>query len=334
MDSITQIALGATVAAVCVKPGDRRKAAVMGACLGTLPDLDVLIDYGDAVSNFTYHRGFSHSLFVLFPLSITLWWLLKRIYQPVKESPRAWLFAIVLALVTHPLLDAHTVYGTQLFWPIPSPPVMWSTLFIIDPLYTLPLLVGFIAVLVRPKKQFSARALMAGLVLSTFYLGWTWVAKGITHNQATLSLGEQLDNRTLLTTPTPLNTFVWRVLVLDGDRYLEGYFSVLAPNKPIDFVAHNKNEELIASAQDNPAIKRLDWFSHGFIKGSLTEEYLVITDLRMGVEGSYVFNHAVAAADGNLREVTCLTMQLPQQTAIHLSRLSASRFRPASTAPI
>ncbi len=43
----------------------RRKALLVGAMLGTLPDLDVFIDFGDAVRNFTYHRGFSHSLFIL-----------------------------------------------------------------------------------------------------------------------------------------------------------------------------------------------------------------------------------------------------------------------------
>ena len=65
MDSITQAALGACVTAVCVPREHRRRALVAGAMLGTLPDLDVFIDFGDAVRNFTYHRGFSHSLFVL-----------------------------------------------------------------------------------------------------------------------------------------------------------------------------------------------------------------------------------------------------------------------------
>ena len=40
-----------------------------------------------------------------------------------------------LALITH-LLDAFTVHGTQLWWPLPVRPTMWSTVFIIDPLYT------------------------------------------------------------------------------------------------------------------------------------------------------------------------------------------------------
>jgi len=115
---------------------------LLGAGLGTLPDLDVFIDFGGVVENFTYHRGFSHSLFVLAPFSVVLWLLLRRWSAPVRDKPLRWLAAISLALLTHPLLDAHTAYGTQLFWPLTVPPTSWATLFIIDPLYTLPLLVG------------------------------------------------------------------------------------------------------------------------------------------------------------------------------------------------
>jgi len=308
MDSLTQIALGASVAAACVKPEHRRKAALIGAALGTLPDLDVLIDYGDAVSNFTYHRGFSHSLFVLIPFAIGVWWLLKQFFAPVKESPRRWFYAVLLALATHPLLDAHTVYGTQLLWPIPTPPVMWSTLFIIDPLYTVPLLVGMIAILARPTGRFASRALATGLVLSTLYIGWSWAAKGVVERQVQASLAGT-EGR-VLTTPAPFNTLVWRILVVKGDTYLEGYHSVLAPNRPIQFTEHDKNATLIEAAKHLAAVDRLQWFSHGFIKGSVRDDYLVITDLRMGVEGSYVFNHAVANNRDNAFEAI-ISRQLP-----------------------
>ena len=77
MDSITQSVLGASIAGAVAPAGHRRKALLVGAALGTLPDLDVLIDYGDAVRNFTYHRGFSHSLLVLAPFSLLLWLLLR-----------------------------------------------------------------------------------------------------------------------------------------------------------------------------------------------------------------------------------------------------------------
>ncbi|WP_413692056.1 metal-dependent hydrolase [Psychromonas sp. KJ10-2] len=70
MDSITQIALGTSVAGlVGIKPFGR-KALIAGALLGTLPDLDVLLNYQTAIQDFTFHRGFSHSLFVLTALSL------------------------------------------------------------------------------------------------------------------------------------------------------------------------------------------------------------------------------------------------------------------------
>ena len=108
MDPLTQAVLGASVAGVCAPAGQRRKAMLAGAMLGTLPDLDVLIDYDDAVRNFTYHRGFSHSLFVLTPFAVALWLLLRRWWAPAREAPGRWLAAIALTLLTHPLLDAHT----------------------------------------------------------------------------------------------------------------------------------------------------------------------------------------------------------------------------------
>ncbi|MGE4477106.1 MAG: metal-dependent hydrolase, partial [Stutzerimonas sp.] len=79
MDSITQALLGATVHTAVLGRWQGRKALLFGAALGTLPDLDVVIDYGDAVANMTYHRGFSHSLFVLSGLALLLAWLVRRL---------------------------------------------------------------------------------------------------------------------------------------------------------------------------------------------------------------------------------------------------------------
>lgn len=66
MGSLTQAVLGATIA---------------GTTLGTLPNRNVAIPYGDAVKNFTFHRGFSHSLFVRVPFSLALWAMLSRSWQ-------------------------------------------------------------------------------------------------------------------------------------------------------------------------------------------------------------------------------------------------------------
>ena len=122
MESVTQDALGAAIGGAVLGRRLGRKAILIGAVLGTLPDLDVIIDYGDAVANVTEHRGFSHSLFVLTGLA-TLLALLSARFAPIKaiSLPRWWCF-YTLILVTHPLLDALTTYGTQLLWPLDVTP--------------------------------------------------------------------------------------------------------------------------------------------------------------------------------------------------------------------
>mgnify|MGYP006156764225 CR=1 FL=1 len=169
MDSLTQIVLGAAIAGAIAPARHRRAALAAGAALGTLPDLDSLPMWFmglDPVTNMTWHRGPSHSLLVLLPLAALLWWLFKRSGGRVAEAPTRWFWAITLALVTHPLLDAFTVYGTQLWWPLPPSPAMWSSLFIIDPLYTLPLLLACGLAWAKQWRPAAQTALVAGLAVS------------------------------------------------------------------------------------------------------------------------------------------------------------------------
>lgn len=296
MDSITQIALGACVMAAAVPAGQRRLAAGVGAFLGTLPDLDVFLNYGGPVENLTMHRGFSHSLFVLAGFGTLLWLGLRRWWRPAREQPRPWLAAILLALLTHPLLDAHTAYGTQLFWPIPTPPVAWATLFIIDPLYTVPLLVGLVAILIRPASKVAGRFLSAGLVLSTLYLGWSWLAQGLVASHARQSLATVgISDPRMFITPSPLNTLLWRVVARTEDGYLEGFDSLVADDGPMVFTFHASDDaDLTAATPYVPAVGRLRWFADGFVSADVRDETLIITDLRMGAGDNYVFRHAVA----------------------------------------
>jgi len=300
MDSVTQAVLGASIAGVCAPRGHRRKALVLGAFLGTLPDLDVFIDFGDAVRNYTYHRGFSHSLFVLVPLAAVLWLGLRRWWEPVRAAPGRWFTAILLALVTHPLLDAHTAYGTQLWWPLSTPPTSWATLFIIDPVFTLPLLVGVVAAFIKPAARGSAMALLGGLAISTSYIGWSWFAKTtVEHNARQALAGSALHDAPMFSVPAPFNTLLWRIVVMTEDGYLEGFDSLVANDGPVRFEHYRSDTRSLAAAADIWAVKRLRWFSRDFLKSTVRGDgLLVLSDLRMGQEPYYVFVHE-AARRGN-----------------------------------
>lgn len=305
MDSISQAVLGASVAGIVAPAGYRRKALLLGACLGTLPDLDVFINYGDAVRNFTYHRAFSHSLFVLAPLSIIIWLALRQFWPRIRESQYRWLAAIALALLTHPLLDAHTAYGTQLFWPLDVAPTMWATLFIVDPAYTLPLLAGVLLTVIWPLKRRGILALRAGVWISCSYVAWTWVAQAIVMNHAAESLEAiGITDAAVFTTPTPLNSLLWRVVVKTEDSYLEGFDSLMIDEGPIHFATINSDQKSLEDAVDVWAVARLRWFTHDFIKTEVVNDEMIIRDLRMGQSPNFVFSHVVASREGTRWQAT------------------------------
>lgn len=289
MDSVTQIALGAAVAGVVAGRQCTPKVLLAGAALGTLPDLDVLISYGDPVSNMVKHRGFSHSLFVLLPFS----WLLATLWQRLRPTDftfaRLWLL-VAASLITHPLLDSFTTYGTQLLWPITTPYAV-SSIFIIDPLYTVPLVVTLLAsVLWRDR---MAKLCGIGLTISTLYLGWSWLALNMVENRVDAQLaGTTLADKPRFFAPTPLNTVLWRVVVKDGDQYWEALASLLDKNSEISFIAKDRGERPSQLASSH--LSDLETFTNGFVKYEQRNDQLVVTDLRLGMVDYLPFQFALA----------------------------------------
>ncbi len=295
VDSVTQLLLGAAVTAASAPPRHRRVALLVGGALGTLPDLDVFVDFGGAVENFTYHRGFTHSLFVLPWVGLLLWALFQWAWREARPDRWRWLGAFQLALVTHVLLDAFTVYGTQLFWPLSTPPVSIGSIFIIDPAYTLPLLVGVILAAILGAKPHAGFWLGAGLLLSQAYLAWTWIAQREIRAAVVADLvDEGLPDAKVLVTPVPFTSLFWRIVVAypSGD-YAEGYWSLLDPKPSLRLLIHPGHPELLAPLADTWPVRRLRWFSHGFLAAEEVDGRIVAKDLRMGVEGAYVFRFAV-----------------------------------------
>ncbi|WP_225782804.1 metal-dependent hydrolase [Xenophilus sp. Marseille-Q4582] len=327
MDSLTQVVLGGCVAAAAVPPAHRRKALLAGAVLGTLPDLDgipLALIGADVVTAVTWHRGPSHSLPVLALFGWLVWALLRRMWTPVREAPRPWLWAIWLALLTHPLLDAFTVYGTQLGWPWPSPPVMWASVFIIDPAYTLPLLLAFIGALIAGPRPRGARLVAGGLLLSSLYLGWTLAAKALVDRAADEALAARgLSSAPRLSVPLPLNTLVWRVVVMTPEGYLEGERSLVADRGPMQFQSYASESAALQALAAQPAVARLMWFTHGFMKAEVRGGALIVSDLRMGSEPDYSFRYRIAerAADGRWQPVAVTAVNGPRNAGAQLRRM-------------
>ena len=293
MDTLTQLALGAAVGEATIGRQVGRKALLWGAVFGTFPDLDVFVPLGNAVMDFTYHRSASHSLFVLALLTPLMVWLVNRIHPQHRDLTRRWAIMIYAVFVTHVLLDSLTSYGTQIFWPINNTPVAASTIFIIDPAYTVPLLVGIIAALISRRRGWHWNN--AALALSTLYLAWTVGAKTYTNEQFESALNQQgIEYRQIFTSPTPFNSLLWRAVVMNESGYYEGYYSIFDEDNDIQYTYIESREELLAGLEDDWNTQRLRWFAKGFYGVNRIENEVVISDLRMGYEPDYVFQFAVA----------------------------------------
>jgi inner membrane protein len=296
MDSVTQFALGAAVGEATLGQRVGNRALFWGALCGTLPDLDVFIPLGDPVRDFTYHRSASHSLLVLAALTPLMVWLILKIHPQTRELRSRWYLLVYLAFATHVFLDSLTAYGTQILWPFVTTPVAWSTIFIIDPLYTLPLLAGIIAALVMTRQNARGHRINTiGLFLSTLYLGWSVAAKLYVQEVVQQAMATQsIENRRVFTTPAPFNTVLWRAVVMDDDGYYEAYYSLLDEDTEIHFTHYPSNETLLDGIRQHWPVQRLKWFSHGFYSVGLQGNDIVFSDLRMGLEPDYVFRFKVA----------------------------------------
>lgn len=283
MDSLTQAVLGASVAAAIAPKSVRKKALLMGGILGTLPDLDVFLRYSNDIENFIRHRGFSHSLLVLPLVALVLLPLFKRFFKSLSWG-RSY-FIIASSLMTHPLLDAFTTYGTQLFYPFNVTPTFISSVFIVDPLYTFWLLLGGSFYLASSRFKWLNTL---GLTMSTLYL---LLGVGLQHMAKRELLKGFPETKRKDWSLGVLNAspFCWRAVLKKEGTYTEVAFNILRPEQK----AVQEYKILPPSFYpESSKLKKLQWFNPKTVLRK-RGEFLVSSDLRMGEFGSYFFEFMI-----------------------------------------
>lgn len=220
MDIVTQSLLGAAMAQSAACPRESRTAAGIGLLAGLAADADVLISSSaDPLLALEYHRHFTHAL-VFIPIggllvALMLWPLLRR----RLPFTRLYLFSL-LGYSLSGFIDACTSYGTWLYWPFSETRVAWSIISIVDPVFTL-LLVVAVGVAFRRR---LARAAQVGLLLAVAYLLFGWMQ----HERALAAVvglaidrGHQVER--LQVKPTLGNLLLWRSIYLyDKVLYVDG----------------------------------------------------------------------------------------------------------------
>lgn len=306
MDSLTQIVLGAAVGEAVLGKKIGNKAMVLGAIAGTIPDFDIAAGYfTDTVSALEIHRGFTHSIVFAVGVGFLFAWLLAL--WDKRATLKEWWWFWFLTFVTHPLLDAHTTWGTQLFWPFDLR-LAYKNIFVIDPLYTLPFLIFLILAMLQKRGSIKRRRFNnLGLIVSSSYMVLTIILKGVAYQKFSKALKEQqIEYLGLQTKPSPFNTIMWVANVEIEDSFLIGNYSFF-DTQPIAFHAHSKNHEALGELKNEDKIQRLikvveNWYT-------ITERngQLLFNDLRFGLMSvdpntdKYAFSYILDKENGELK---------------------------------
>ena len=219
MDLLTQGLLGGVVALSMARKEDSRIAAGVGFAAALLADADVFIGSGsDPLLNLEFHRHFTHAL-VFIPVgaliaALLLWPVLRKRLGFKQIYGYA-----LLGYATAGLLDACTSYGTHLLWPFSDTRIAWSIIAIVDPVFSVVLLIA----LILGFKFCKPRPARIGLGLAGAYLLLgLWQHHNALQAGLELAAGRGHTVERILVKPTMANLLLWRsVYQYDGRFHID-----------------------------------------------------------------------------------------------------------------
>lgn len=287
MDPVSQGLVGSVLPASTSNKYEIRLAILIGFLAGLVADIDVIIRSStDPLLFIEYHRQFTHSL-IFIPIgglvAAGFCWIFLRKRLGLWKI----FFYAVLGYGTHCLLDACTNYGTELLWPFSDVKIAWNVISIIDPIFTLTLLLLVIlAVIIK-----SRLIVRIGLLFAIFYLLFGFYqreeAKDVLLSLAE-SRGHQVER--VMVHPSIGNLILWRAIYeSDGKYYVEAIrLSPLSETKIYNgnsievFDASNDLHELAPDSVLYNDVRRFRHFTRDFLV--VHPDYPdMVGDLRMGM---------------------------------------------------
>ena len=288
VDSITQAALGGAIGEAVIGEKIGNKGAVLGAVTATIPDLDVILYlFYDKLEMLSVHRGFSHSILFNVLGAFLVAYILKRIKWTMQLTfIQLWIFSW-LTLFTHLLLDTFTAYGTQLFLPFSNERVGLDSINVVDPFYTIPILLGLVFSTILFKnnpKRFIYN--YVGIGLSTLYLFGTLGVKGHVNNYFQKELSAlSINYNSLLTVPVGSGSLNWYGVAKTKDSlYMQKYSLLSGSHYPFENFPIN---DLLLESVNSELVKTMKWFAKDFYVVQKQEGEIRFYNLQVDMRGIY-----------------------------------------------
>lgn len=272
MDPFTHSLLGANIGQSLSKKYITLKTFVIAGVVAMLPDLDIFQGFGgDPLLGLVYHRSITHSLFFGPVIGPVLGFLISRFSKSThrKDDFIFYSFLCFLVLESHVLLDLCTSYGTQIFAPFSPVRMAINVVGIIDPFYTVPLLISFFFGLYYLKRS-PEKGLVVGRVFFVLTTGLLFIFFHI--NQTIVATAREslksMDNSeyVIKSYPMMLQPIYRRVTAEDATRQCVSYISLFRTHT-IQWRCYQKQPHwAIDAIRNTPQGKIFEWFSMGQLR--------------------------------------------------------------------
>ena len=313
MDSITQGLLGAAVAEAGFGKKLGHRAMLVGALCGLLPDLDIVSGAFGPWASMIHHRGLTHSVFFAAAAAPALGWLAWRANKRTGTHA-TWSFLAWWSVVTHPILDLFTSYGTQLLAPFSDKRFALDAIPIVDPIYSVPLIIALlVALIARRTPRVGQIATASALVLTTGYLIFGWHQSTTAKQLARTQLASEGFEVSHMRVQPVMLVWMWRIAARDAEGNLRvGALSTWKPGS-IDFSHIDRPKDpIVGRALESEKGRLFQWFADDMV-GVRVESHdqgtsVWLDDQRYGSvlepERSYWCARAEFDREGQLVDVT------------------------------
>ncbi len=283
-----------------------KKAMLIGALANNLPDIDVITTFWtEPAKELLVHRGITHSILFACIAGPLLAYLFQKTFTKNPLSFRRWLLLIQSGLFIHIIMDAFTAYGTGWFEPFSHYRVTFNTLFILDPLFSLPMIIAAVVLLVLKSSSVQKRGVTyrLGLGLSALYLSITIGVKVYVNSVVSKDLSaNSISYNSYMATPTAMNNVLWYAIAKKDDHFYIGYYSIFDEDEQIKWELFTQNDSLLSPFKVSEEVAYLKRFSKDYYCLHKEENHVVFSDMRFGQIGGWYIKQAPFVFNFNLEQ--------------------------------
>ncbi|MGC4104105.1 metal-dependent hydrolase [Ferruginibacter sp.] len=285
MDSVTHIALGACMGEAFAGRTVGKKAMLWGILAQSIPDIDFIASFWmKTTDDLLTHRGFTHSILFALLVSVPIAAAANRLHRPHDISFKRWLAFISSAVLVHIFLDAFNNYGTGWFEPFSHARISFNSIYVADPFFSFGPGIALILLWILRKKNTARKWIWrSGLTLSFLYLGYCVINKfSVTSETKKILAANNIHYKRLLTTPAPLQSWLWFVVAETDSGYYTGYRSVFDRKPLLDLHYTPQHNELCAQVSNQDDLNKLIRFSQHYYTLEQHVDTIILNDLRFG----------------------------------------------------